>query len=201
MENKVRAIKRPVYFTISLIAFPFCLPCLPPDGTVQNTVYIHTYRHTYVSACFWCTPIYVSIAFDPCTLYTHTHTRAQHFHITGEMYIVERSLVELYRLKPLQTVASFGCLSSYRKFRNAVSGYRSPDTASTSSLMDRINHGDIQASRRGNGEDFAINAKSLFSFPRFAFSRLLTRYIREQILFSFVNNIWRVWLNVKILYV
>lgn len=119
----------------------------------------------------------------------HTHTRAQHFHITGEMYIVERSLVELYRLKPLQTVASFGCLSSYRKFRNAVSGYRSPDTASTSSLMDRINHGDIQASRRGNGEDFAINAKSLFSFPRFAFSRLLTRYIREQILFSFVNNI------------
>lgn len=117
---------------------------------------------------------------------THTHTA---FSLTEEMYIVERSLVELYRLKPLQTVASFGCLSSYRKFRNAVSGYRSPDTASTSSLMDRINHGDIQASRRGNGEDFAINAKSLFSFPRFAFSRLLTRYIREQILFSFVNNI------------
>lgn len=106
MENKVRAIKRPVYFTISLIAFPFCLPCLPPDGTVQNTVYIHTYRHTYVSACFWCTPIYVSIAFDPCTLYTHTHTRVHSIFTSQERCIswkeVSWNCIDWNPCKPLR---------------------------------------------------------------------------------------------------
>lgn len=103
--------------------------------------------HTYVSACFSCTPIRI-YRFWSLQLYTHTCT---HSILLRETYIVERNIGTIDG-NPCN-IASFGCLSSYRKFRNAVSGYRS----STSSLMDRINHGDIQATRRGGGEDFVID--------------------------------------------
>lgn len=145
MENKVRAIKRPVYFTISLIAFPFCLPCLPPDGAVQNT---------YTPIAHVCFRLFLMHAYTYLSLLilatVHTHVHTQHF--TQRDVHRGKKYIGTIDGNPCN-IASFGCLSSYRKFRNAVSGYRS----STSSLMDRINHGDIQATRRAGGEDFVID--------------------------------------------
>lgn len=164
MENKVRAIKRPVYFTISLIAFPFCLPCLPPVGTVQNTYtpMAHVcFRLYVVVVCFWCTPIRI-YRFWSLQLYTHTHTHINARHFTlREMYIVERSLGTIDG-KPCN-VASFGCLSSYRKFRNVVSGYRSPRHR-----LPRWTGSIIEISRPpkgGMGRIFRDQWKFLFSFP------------------------------------
>lgn len=102
MENKVRAIKRPVYFTISLIAFPFCLPCLPPVGTVQNTYtpMAHVCFRLYVLLYVSDARLYVSIAFDPCKCtHTHTHTCTA-FYLTRNVYRGKKS--RNYRWKALQ---------------------------------------------------------------------------------------------------
>lgn len=96
MENKVRAIKRPVYFTISLIAFPFCLPCLPPDGAVQNTYTPITYTCMFPLVSH--ARLYVSIAFDPCNC---THTRA-HTAFYSERRTSWKEVYRNYRWKPLQ---------------------------------------------------------------------------------------------------